>query len=239
MYTLIVTIFMTFLASIIGTLSGFGIGTSMTVILILFMPLPQVVLLVGIVHWLNSIWKIVFFKKYILWDIFIGFGIPAFIASFLGALLVGKAGDILLIMLGAFLIAYSFFVIFRPHFKVPYTKKTMIGGGLVTGFMAGIFGIRGAVRAVFLSALNLPKESYIGTIGAISCVVDSIRLITYIASGIRLHSELTIGLLMIVPVSFMGAYIGRYFIYRIPQKYFRIVVALFLLLVGIKLIVAP
>ena len=54
---------LTFIASIVGTVTGFGTSTIMVPALLFFYPLPQVLLLVGIVHFAGNIWKMIFFHS--------------------------------------------------------------------------------------------------------------------------------------------------------------------------------
>jgi len=53
----------TILAGGVGTLTGFGTSTIMVPILLFFLPLPQTLLLVGIIHWFGDIWKMFFSGK--------------------------------------------------------------------------------------------------------------------------------------------------------------------------------
>jgi len=102
-----------------------------------------------------------------------------------------------------------------------------------------MFGIGGAVRGMFLSAFDLPKAVYIATAGAIGLLVDSTRIITYFTGGATLPERLWWSLLILIPVSFVGAEIAKKVVDRIPQNRFRIVVAVFLLGVGVKLLIWP
>ena len=102
-----------------------------------------------------------------------------------------------------------------------------------------MFGIGGAIRAMFLTAFNLPAAVYIATAGAIGLLVDSTRIITYFAGGVTLPGQLAWGLAVFIPVSFLGAEAGRWIVGRIPPENFRKVVAAFLFLTGLKLIVFP
>lgn len=96
------------------------------------------------------------------------------------------------------------------------------------------------MRSLFLSAYDLRKATFIGTTGAISFMIDSVRLVIYTQwRGIQLNDLLSKGLLLFVPASLVGALIGQYLVDKIPQKHFRTLVAFFLLVVGIKLIVWP
>ncbi len=67
---------LTFLAGILGTITGFGISTVMVPVVLLFLPLPETLLLVGIIHWFGDIWKMYFFKKGIDWELLVFFWNP-------------------------------------------------------------------------------------------------------------------------------------------------------------------
>ncbi len=86
---------------------------------------------------------------------------------------------------------------------------------------------------------DLPKAVYIATAGAIALTIDTTRLTTYIINDARLPVLLLRGLLIFVPASFLGAKIAKSVLDKIPQKYFRKVVAAFLLLMGLKLLLLP
>lgn len=224
---------LTVIANFIGILTGFGVGTLMTPLILPFLPFAQTVLLVGIIHWFHDIWKLFFFHYGLDWQLLIMFGIPTMIGSFVGALFVGFQPELLVGLLGAFLIGYVVFLYVKPSFKIPYTYlNTIVGGGL-SGFFAGIFGVRGAVRGAFLSSYDLEKATYLSTIAAISLLTDTTRIITYWLQGITLSYDMLLSLLVFIPASFIGAWIGQKLIGKIPQEKFRGVVAIFLLLAGV------
>jgi hypothetical protein len=97
----------------------------------------------------------------------------------------------------------------------------------------------GAVRSLFLSAFDLPKSVYIATGGAIALVIDTTRLTTYFLHGERLEKLILWGMLIFIPASFLGAKTAQLVVNKIPQKYFRVVVVVFLLLVAVKLLLLP
>ena len=231
---------LTIVATFVGTLTGFGSSTIMLPVVILFFPLPQALLFVGIIHWFNDIWKIILFKRGLKWRLILGFGIPGIITSFLGAsLAVTTSAQILSRILGGFLITYVVFLAIKPTFKLAQTNLTSVSGGSFSGFFAGIFGLGGAIRGLFLSAFNLPKEVYIFTSGVIALIIDSTRIATYWFAGTRLLPLLLWGLLVFIPASLAGAEIAKGLVDKIPQKKFRTVIAIFLLIIGIKLFIFP
>lgn len=142
-------------------------------------------------------------------------------------------------ILGSFLVLYVVFLFAKSSFKLPQNNSTAVIGGSLSGFFAGLFGVGGAVRGMALTAFDLPKAVYISTAGAIALIIDSTRLTTYIAGGARLDYDLLWGLPAFIPCSLLGAWFAKRVVDKIPQKYFRIVVACFLLIVGLKLAIFP
>lgn len=229
---------LTLVASGVGTMTGFGTSTIMVPVVALFLPFPVTLVLVGIVHWFGNVWKMLLFRggfsrKLLLW-----FGLPGVITSFLGAsLTIRTDADLLQRLLGYLLIGYVLFLMLKPKFKLSQTPATAMTGGALSGLMAGIFGIGGAVRSAALSAFNLPAATYLFTAGAIGLVIDSSRLVTYLGEGVTLPARLLAGLLLFVPISFLGAKIGERLVKRVPAEKFRWVVAVFLFIVGVWLAV--
>ncbi|AKB37087.1 hypothetical protein MSSAC_2497 [Methanosarcina siciliae C2J] len=231
---------LTLLASVIGTLAGFGISTIMVPILLMVFPLPQTLLLVGIIHWFNDIWKMILFRKGIRWKLFLTFGLPGIFTSFIGSSLSLRISqEVLSRALGLFLLAYVLFITFNRTFKLSQRLSVAMSGGALTGFFAGIFGIGGEINAVVLSTFNLEKAAYIATAGAISFMIDSTRIATYIKGGIELDPVILSGFLIFIPASLIGAMIGKKGVEKIPQGKFRNFVAVFILLLGLKLVLFP
>lgn len=228
---------LTVLAAGTGTLSGFGTSTIMVPVLLLVYPLPQTLLLVGIIHLFGDVWKLVLFREGIRWNLILAFGIPGAVASYAGARVMLVLPDLMMLrVLGGFFIAYVVFLVLNPAFRLAPNSITAACGGTLSGFMAGIFGVGGAVRSAFLTVFNLPKAVYIATAGAIAMAIDCSRLATYLSGGAILPGRLLVGLLVFIPASFLGAKIAKVFVDRIPQNRYRAVVAVFLLAVGIKLL---
>jgi len=228
------------IASSVGTLTGFGTSTLMVPILLSFYPAPETLLFVGIIHWFGNIWKLLLFRKGFQWKLILSFGIPGIAATYLGASLVFDISTVLLFrILGSFLIIYVIYLFAKSSFKIKQSFLVGACGGALSGFFAGLFGIGGAIRGLFLTSFDLPKAVYIATAGAIALTIDTTRLTTYIKNGARLPYLLLWGMLIFIPASFIGAKIAKSFVDKIPQEHFRKVVAAFLLLMGIKLLVFP
>ena len=237
--TILLTIF-TFIAAIVGTVSGFGISTIMIPVMSLFYPLPTVLLFVAIIHFCGDIWKIIFFKKGANWKLIAAFGIPGIIMSYLGAsITLTISPTFLKKLLGIFLVLYVVYLFKKQKWKIPRTNMTSIAGGSLSGFFAGIFGVGGAIRGAFLSAYDLPKETYIYTAGMIAFFIDLSRITKYLTGGMTLTKYLAFLLLFLVPLSFLGAFVAKRIVNFVPQKLFRLVIAALLGLVGLKFLIYP
>ena len=231
---------LTFIAATIGTITGFGTSTLMIPVLVIFFSPVEAIFLVAIIHWFGDVWKVALFRKGFNLRLLLLFGVVGLATSYLGAYIsLGANEQILLRLLSVFLAVYSLFLIFQSKFKIPAGNLTALSGGALSGFFAGMFGIGGAIRSMFLTAFDLPKAVYIATAGAIGLLVDSTRIITYITGGATLPKELWSGLLLFIPISFVGAQIAKKIVDKIPQNQFRMVIAVFLFVIGLKLIVWP
>lgn len=232
---------LTFLAGILGTITGFGISTVMVPVVLLFLPLPETLLFVGVVHWFGDIWKMYFFKKGIDWKLLIFFGIPGVIMAYIGASLVLTLPERLISQfMGAILISYVIYLLLKPTFKLKKSFLAASLGGAGSGFLGGLTGVGGgALRAIVLTAFDVPKSTYIFTSGLLGAVIDASRITTYFVGGTRINSSLTWGLIAFIPASLAGAWVAKKVVDKIPQKVFRNLIALFLLALGVKFFFFP
>lgn len=231
---------LTLIAAAIGTATGFGTSTVMIPVMTLFVPLPIALLFIGIIHLAGDVWKVLLFKRGLDWKLILGFGLSGIAASFIGASLsLRTEGLPLKRILGAFLLAYVCFLFLKRQWALPKSQSTAIWGGTLSGLFAGFFGVGGAVRGAFLTAFNLPKEVYVFTSGLIALFIDVTRVSRYLWGGTRLEDSLLYALAGCIPISFAGAYGGKKFLDKLPQKFFRIFVGIFLALVAAKLLIWP
>jgi uncharacterized protein len=228
-----------FIGAFVGTISGFGLGTLMVPLVALMIPFDQTLLLVGIIHLVFSLWRVVLFHEGIHGSLLRYFGLPSIAGGVLGAYLIPNHGGSLYLLpiLGIFLIAYALFLLFHIHFTVAMTIPNQCIGGIITGFFAGIFGIRGPIKTVFLASYNLPPAQYLATMALISLVTDIARVTSYVLRGFHLTASMTGGLLVSLPVTVVAVYAGEYVVRSIPKELFRSVVAVFLLTLGVKFVV--
>jgi uncharacterized membrane protein YfcA len=189
--------------SIITLFSGFGLGTVLMPVFAIFFPLPIAIAATAVVHLANNVFKALIVGKLANWNIVIKFGLPATIASALGAYLLGKASHMPTIfkysindheftitfiglIIGVIIVVSSFFELIPILSNISFQSKYISLGGALSGFFGGISGNQGILRSAFLIKSGLGKEEFIGT-GVISSIfVDTFRILVY---GLTLYSE--------------------------------------------------
>jgi|SRR3990167_4789345 len=235
---IIFLVLLTFVATAVGTITSFGSATIMVPTLSLFYNFNPVLLFTGVIHALGNIGKIVFFKSGIKWRLILLFGVPGILLSYLGSLLIPVLPtNLILRVLGAVIIVYVLIAVRNTKLNLPKNDATALIAGSLSGMSAGVFGVQGVIRTMFLSSLDLKKDVFLFTAGALGFVIDFSRLLGYWQNGFTLDNSLSIGLIISIPFSFLGSYMGKKLVDKIPQKKFRYVVAAALFIVSLRYLI--
>jgi hypothetical protein len=224
-----------FFAAIIATLAGFGSSTLLIPVAMFFMDIKTAVFIVACFHFFSNIFKVKLFWNKISLPIFLSFGVPSIIFAFLGAKFIETAPVAFLGKLVAlFLISFSAFSFRQEKIHLTQNLPNCIIGGSASGFLAGLIGLGGVLRSIFLVSFALPKEIYIGTAAIIAFVVDVTRIPTYVLANIVQDTSYYWLLPFLVITAYLGVRVGKMFLNSISQEAFRKVVLVCLLLVGLK-----
>ncbi len=233
----IIFLIASYAAAATATVAGFGSSTLLIPLAVLFLDVKTAVFVVAVFHLFNNLFKIRVFRKNIDFKTALLFGLPSILLALSGALLISVIPiSIVEIVLGMFLIVYSVYSLFNPSFGIHKSKANAVIGGGLSGFLSGLIGLGGAVRAAFLVAFNLPKEAYVATSAAIALVIDVTRIPTYLATKSVQDSSSYVLLPFLCVMAYLGVRTGKIFLKKIHQDTFRRVVAVALLMVGIKIL---
>ncbi len=220
-----------FLAAIGATLAGFGSSMLLIPVAVSFFDIKMAVFLVACFHLFNNLFKVRIFWRKIDFRTFIIFGIPSIIFAFIGARFINVIPlDTVRIILGVFLICYALFTLIKPRFSVKENKANAFIGGSLSGFLAGLIGMGGAIRASFLVAFNLPKEVYVATSAIIAVVIDLTRIPTYMLTRAVEWSQDFILIPLLVISAYFGVRVGKILLNKINQETFLRIVSVALLL---------
>jgi len=184
-------------------------------------------------HVSSNLAKIALFRKGIDKTIIVSIGIPAVIFVIVGAYL-SKFLDttILEISLAVFLIVVSLILFIFKNISVKPTLTNSIGGGVLSGLIAGLLGTGGAIRGITLAAYNLKMETFIATSAMIDLAVDSSRSVVYVMNG-YVHNDILYLIPILLGVSIAGTYIGKKIIARVSEEQFKSFVLILVLLTGV------
>jgi len=241
-------------ASFLTFFSGFGLGTLLLPVFVIFFPIPIAIALTAMVHLLNNLFKITLLWKKWDWGVVLRFGLPALIAAFIGSqFLIWLSidptqtsfqlfGEVFTtspvrILIGCLMIFFSFFETSFLADRVSITPRFLPLGGVLSGFLGGLSGHQGALRSLFLLKSGLGKEAFIATGVSIACLVDIARLSVYSSKLSNFLSADKVGYLLVaVGSAFLGAFIGRRFLEKVKMKFVRFIVSLMLFVIGVGLI---
>ncbi len=242
-----------FFTAVLTFFSGFGLGTILAPVFAIFFPIDIAIALTGVVHFFNNLFKIALVGKDTNKEVFIRFGLPAIVASFLGAWLLLRLTVLpsflsyemfgkelhdtpVNLIIALLLITFSVLEISPSFQKLQFDKNKLFLGGVLSGFFGGLSGIQGAVRSAFLLKSGLSKESYIATGVLIACVVDFTRLSVYASRFSASNLQENAILLFSATLSaILGAYFGKKILKKVTFRSIQLLVATMLIIISVLL----
>lgn len=231
--------FLIFISSLIGFVIGFGTSTILIPALLFWYSVHTVLILVGLLHLFNDFTKIFFLLKDVPWRLATFFSFPAIVMSFVGAQLTFLINRTLFLrLLGIILLMYVLIEWFYKTVVLPRNRLMVFGGGCLYGFLQGLTGVGGALRAAILTSYHMKPAEFIAANGFIALLVDLVRVGTYISHGFPLEFAWWHYLLFIMVV-LLSAVVGKYLIYRLPVKLIQQLVLIAIFMVSLKFIFLP
>ena len=240
-------------ASLLTFFSGFGLGTILTPVLILFFPVEVAIALTGVVHLLNNLFKITLTYKNINRRVALRFGITAIIGAFAGAKIPGmiSGNDILAqyrindhlytitlikLIIAILMIIFALFESLPALRKIQFNENKLPVGGLISGFFGGLSGNQGALRSMFLIRAGLGKESFIATGILIAVAVDITRLSIYYERFLGANLAENLPLLVTTTLAaFLGAYFGNRLLKKVTIHFVQNFVTVMIIILAIAL----
>jgi len=242
-----------FVVAILTFFSGFGLGTILTPVFMIFFPVELAIALTGVVHFFNNIFKLFLVGRNANKEVLMRFGIPAVIAAIAGSWILLNISDLQpLFSYDAFgkhfevypvkLIISILLIIFASIDLIPYFNTLQFGkdklpiGGALSGFFGGLSGNQGALRSAFLIKAGLSKEAFVATAVVVSTFVDFTRLSIYATRFTK--SGLTYNLTLVICATLAGiagAYLGNKLLKKITLRFLQITIAIMLIIISFAL----
>jgi uncharacterized membrane protein YfcA len=241
-------------ASVLTFFSGFGLGTILLPVFILFFPIELAVALTGIIHFSNNLLKASLFTKRIDIPILIKFGIPSIVGAYIGAQFLfyfpsdnilydyeifGKYCHVSLLkfIMGLLIVVFAGFELWPTSKTMTFTDKWLYTGGLFSGFFGGLSGHQGALRSFFLLNVIKDKERFIATGVVIACVVDISRIGVYFNNINKVDLEEVQSIFIVcLTAALVGVFVGKKMLTKVTISEIQKVVGVLLFLIGTLLL---
>lgn len=241
------------LAAILTFFSGFGLGTILTPVFMIFFPPDLAIALTGVVHFFNNIFKVFLVGKRADRSVVIRFGIPAVVMALVGAWLMLQMANLpslhtyqlngrtftispIKLTIAVLLIIFALMDLLPRLKKIQFGKDKLVLGGALSGFFGGLSGNQGALRSAFLVRAGLSKEAFIGTAVVVSTLVDFTRLGVYATKFSRSGLIDNIPVVLAATLSaILGAFIGNKLLKKLTLQFIQVTVAIMLLVLSILL----
>jgi uncharacterized membrane protein YfcA len=242
-----------FLASGLTLFSGFGLGTMLLPVMVLFFPIDLAIALTAVVHALNNLFKFWLLGRHADKTVVLKFGAPAILSALLGAwvllylsnlkplftyLAYGRELQIMPVKLVVAVLMVIFALVELAPGGAPFSlpPRYLPLGGVLSGFFGGLSGHQGALRSPFLLKMGLTKESFIATGVVISLMVDIPRIVMYGLTLPGLHLESNHSLLAAaILAAFAGAWLGNRLMRKVTLRLVQVLVAAMLLAIAAAL----
>jgi uncharacterized protein len=161
-----------------------------------------------------------------------------FVGFVLGVtVLVGVPDRHLRVALGIFAAGIGINSIVNPVVHRTVSRLWAIPVGIVGGAVATIFGAGGPIYAVYLSARLRDKNEIRSTVSTLISISALCRAVMYAVSGLLLHLQVLIGMVVLAPFAWIGLKIGSRIHVGLTQQQMRRVVGGVLVLTGTSLVV--
>ena len=242
-----------FLASILTFFSGFGLGTLLAPVMMIYLPVEVSIALTGVVHFFNNVFKLFLVGRKGDKKVILKFGLPAIFAAYLGAWLLLKMSNLdpiyqyhfldqqweifpIKLVIAILLMAFALIDLLPWFSKLQFGERMLPAGGVLSGFFGGLTGTQGALRSAFLIKSSLNKEAFIGTTVVVSTLVDITRLGVY-ATGFSevIQAEISVIIIGATISAIIGAILGNKLLKKVTFHSIQIIVAVFLILIAIGL----
>jgi uncharacterized membrane protein YfcA len=225
-----------FVAAALTLMTGFGLGTILTPIFLIFYDVKIAILIVAVVHLLNNLLKLSLFSRYVSLDILKRFGVLTLFGAFIGAFLQGEMDSSgVKVLLGIILVFLGLKEALGLGEKLRLTQKIDFIGGFLSGLLGGFVGNQGAIRSAYLLNYNIPKEVFVATAAIIASVVDITRIPIYIFNNRDALATNEPLLFITIASAFTGTFAGKRLLKKVSHEAFKLYVSAMVIIIGVLL----
>ena len=209
-----------FLAAALTVPAGFGLSTILTPLVLLLMGPHEAVAVVAVVHGAHNAGKFAALRESVDFEAFRRYGVWLVLGAILGAALQNEVPQKpLLALIGAFLVSLPLLSMSEgwTGYRIPEANDSL--GGFGSGFMGGLTGHQGALRAMFLTRRLPDKMTYAATASVLALCVDLSRVPVYLLFRYDEMSQLAALTLVLVISALIGVRVGKTWLERLKSEW--------------------
>jgi len=226
------------LAGAVAAVTGFGIGSLLTPVLALQVDTRLAVAAVSIPHLIGTSLRFALLHggvdRRVLWS----FGITSAAGGLVGALLNSAANSRwLTILFGVLLLFAAVSEISGLARRMRFRGWFAWVAGALSGMLGGLVGNQGGIRSAALIGFDLRKEMFVGTATAIALFVDGARVPIYLYTQHQEMRGVLLWIILAIAAVITGTLLGTRALGRIPDVWFRRVLAVTLAILGVAMLV--
>jgi len=218
-------------------LVGFGGGTILIGVLLLFMPPAVAIPFHGLVQLFSNGWRVILFRKHIGWHLAWRFTLLLPLGIILGLwFFQGLGKEMIQLLIGLTVV----FALFARNLKGVRHKdlptSAFIPLGLVMGILNMIVGVVAPLMGVLVVRKELNKEAMIGTLGFFALSGHVFKVAAFGWAGFHFEDHIP-ALAIMVPSVMVGGVLGKWLLGKVDEKFFRVFFQGLLILLSLKLII--
>jgi uncharacterized membrane protein YfcA len=225
-------------AAAVASVTGFGIGSLLTPALGLAVGTKVAVASVSVPHFVGTAIRFWMLRDAIDRPLLWRFGLASAAGGLTGALLHGRAsGPGLSLVFGSLLVFVAASELSGLARRLRFHGAVAWIAGTLSGLLGGLVGNQGGIRSAALLGFDLPKRTFVATATATGLIVDTARMPVYLATVGQ--EMLAVWPLIIVATAgvVLGTLFGGRLLARIPEAWFRPIVAVVLASLGLAMLV--
>ena len=224
----------TLLAAALTVPAGFGLATMITPVMLLWLDPHLAIATVAVVHAAHNGWKLVLLKSDLDFSAVKRYGWAMVLGALIGASLSTSIDpQPLLIVVGFALILLPILSVSErwTNYRLPEAEDRW--GGFGSGFMGGLTGHQGALRAMFLQRRLPDKSAYAATAALLALVVDLSRLPVYLFSDGKALAEYLPLVAGSVLSAILGVHLGKRWLKKWKKSFISTMITIGIILSGI------
>lgn len=220
-------------AGAVASVVGFGIGSLLTPLLAVRVGTQLAVAAISIPHVCATALRFWRLRAHVDRRVLISFGITSAAGGVVGALLHSFANNrALSVVFGLILIFVGVSELTGLARRMQFHGAVAWIAGAISGLFGGLVGNQGGIRSAALLGFDVDRHAFVATATAIGLIVDASRMPVYFAT----EAAAIVHVWRLIVIAAIGAVVGTllgvHTLRRIPERVFRNIVAVVLLVLG-------